>query len=118
MAKKSEIQLPTLIAGVLTALVIVIMQVFYFQTAGHPIKKEINTDQQQEEHSGDEAYISLPSSTLPSAAVHVELQQESFYLFEILFNDEQVEEKDCSISTLPGKLFQTLFRVIISPNAP
>lgn len=118
MAKKAHIQTTTIITGVLTALIIVVSQLFYFETA-HTCKKEIKTEQQQDDQSqsGDEAYITLPSSTLPSST-HVEFNQEAFCLFEILFEEENTEEHDFNVSLPLSKFFQTLFGAIISPNAP
>jgi hypothetical protein len=117
MTGKARIRTTTLIAGILTALVIVVSQLFYFETA-HVAKKEIKTEQQQQDdQSGDEAYITLPSSTLPSST-HVEFGQEIFYLFDILFEEEKIEEHDFNVSLPLSKFFQTLFGTIISPNAP
>lgn len=118
MAKKAHIQTTTIITGVLTALIIVVSQLFYFEQA-HTCKKEIKTEQQQSDQSqsDDGAYITLPSSTLPSST-HVEFNQEAFCLFEILFEEEKTEEHDFNVSLPLSKFFQTLFGAIISPNAP
>lgn len=116
MAKKAHVQTTTLAAGILTALIIVVSQLFYFETA-HACKKEIKTEQQQGDQSGDDAYITLPSSTLPSST-HVQFNQEAFCLFEILFEEENTEERDFNVSLPLSKFFQTLFGAIISPNAP
>lgn len=118
MAKKAHIQTTTLVAGVLTALIIVVSQLFYFEQA-HTCKKEIKTEQQQgdQSQSDDGTYITLPSSTLPSST-HVEFNQEAFCLFEILFEEEKTEEHDFNVSLPLSKFFQTLFGAIISPNAP
>ncbi|MFD1002239.1 hypothetical protein ACFQ21_23140 [Ohtaekwangia kribbensis] len=118
MAQKEHIQTTTIITGVLTALIIVVSQLFYFEQA-HTCKKEIKTEQQQgdQSQSDDGAYITLPSSTLPSST-HVEFNQEAFCLFEILFEEEKTEEHDFNVSLPLNKFFQTLFGAIISPNAP
>lgn len=118
MAKKAHIQTTTIITGVLTALIIVVSQLFYFEQA-HTCKKEIKAEQQQSDQSqsDDGAYITLPSSTLPSST-HVEFNQEAFCLFEILFEEEKTEEHDFNVSLPLSKFFQTLFGAIISPNAP
>lgn len=123
MTGKARIQTGTLVAGILTALVIVISQLFYFEAHHYTSKKEVKTEQQQGDHqsdqdqSGDGAYITLPSSTLPSST-HVEFNQETFCLFEILFEEEKTEEHDFNVSLPLSKFFQTLFGAIISPNAP
>jgi len=115
MKRKSKIRLGTLIAGILTALVVVISQLFYFQTTAHS-KKEVKTEQQQSEDSGDEAYITLPSSTLPSS-VHIELEQ-SFCLLVIFSEEEEVEDQTINFTPPVSQFFQTLLGAIISPNAP
>ena len=115
MTRKSKIRLGTLIAGILTALVVVISQLFYFQTAAHA-KKEVKTEQQQSEDSGDEAYITLPSSTLPSS-VHIELDQ-CFCLLEIFSEEEEDEDHTINFTPPVSQFFQILLGAIISPNAP
>ncbi|HEY3403524.1 MAG TPA: hypothetical protein VGK59_09070 [Ohtaekwangia sp.] len=116
MTKKATIQTWTLVTGMATALVIVISQLFYF-SAPQYTKTEVKTEQQQNQ-SEDASVISLPSSTLPSSATHVEFQQESFCLFEILFEEDEATETAFDLKLPVSKLFQTLFQSIISPNAP
>lgn len=117
MAAKREIRLGTLIVGILTALMIIVSQMFYFETA-IPSKKEVKTDQQDDQSSDSETYFTLPSSTLPSSSTQVEFQQQSFCLFEIIFPQREVLQHDFSISLPLGKFFQALLHTIISPNAP
>jgi len=118
MTRKARIQTGTIIAGIFTALVIVVSQLFYFEAHHHTAKKEVKTEHQQHnDQSSDGAFITLPSSTLPSST-HVEFNQEIFCLFEILFEEEKTEEHDFSVSLPLSRFFQTLFEDIISPNAP
>ena len=119
MAAKREIRTITLVTGLITALAIVVSQFFYFEKP-EPSKKEVKTEQQQDQSSDNQSdvYITLPSSTLPSSTTHPEFQQQSFCLFEIIFPEKEVEQHDFSVSIPLGKFFQTLFRTIISPNAP
>lgn len=115
MTKKATIRTWTLLTGLGTVLIIVISQLFYFAAPQH-IKTDVKTEQSQS--SDDGAVISLPSSTLPSSTCQVEFQQESFCLFEIRFEEEVVAEVVSDFKLPLGKLFQTLFEAIISPNAP
>lgn len=115
-----KIRIGMIFFGVFTALIIVFSQLFYFQGASF-CKKEINTEQAPEKDtssSGEESYISLPQGSLPSASTQVELNQESVCILEINFKEKTEEYLSTSVATLTGKFFQTLFRAIISPNAP
>jgi len=117
MAKKATIRTWTLITGLATALVIIVSQLFYFAAPQHT-KKDVQTEQQQNQSDDAGSFITLPSSTLPSTTTHVEFQQESFCLFEILFEEGEVTETAFDFKLPVGKLFLTLFQTIISPNAP
>ena len=105
-----------MITGSVLALVIVCIQFFHFN---QPLSKgEIKTEQQESSPATEEgAVISLASFSIPSP-VNVTINLDAYCLFEILF--EQSTEKDTSAEAplRPEKLFITLFRVIISPNAP
>jgi hypothetical protein len=106
----------TLFFGVITALVVVISQLFWFQGAGF-LKGKAATEQTAKAEEQGEAHISLPSSSLPSNH-SVELQQEFSFLHEIFTEEETTTEVASTVSTAVGKFFETLFRVIIAPNAP
>lgn len=97
------------------AVVIIVSQLFYFEGPRQE-KSDIQTEQQSQ--STDESYvISLPTSILPSY-LHVEFQQASVCLFEILFETTAVKEAAFDFKLPTGKFFRTLFQSIISPNAP
>jgi hypothetical protein len=116
MKRKPGIRLGTLVIGVITALAIVISQFCNLQEADQTkVKKETKTEQ-QETQSGDEAYLTV-STSLPSSS-HVEIQQETFFLFEILLEDEKTAEHHVAFGRPINQFFQTLFGAIISPNAP
>jgi hypothetical protein len=119
MAAKREVRSISLITGIITALAIVVSQFFYFEKPDS-LEKKASTGQQQDQSSDNhtDAYITLPSSTLPSSTTHPEFQQQSFCLFEIIFPEKEVEQHDFSVSIPLGKFFETLFTTIISPNAP
>lgn len=114
--RNHKIRIGTLLVGILTALAIVISQLFYFEVAGQT-KAEVKTEQQEDQSdAGDEAYITLPSSTLPSS-FHIELDQ-SFCLLEILCEEEEDAEQPRPFSLSITSFFQNLFGATISPNAP
>jgi hypothetical protein len=105
-----------MIAGIVTALVIVFSQLFFFQVSNYN-KKDVKTEKQQEQQS-DESYISLPSVSQPSSSLLVEGIQKSACLFEIVFEENEEEPEPSDVPLSLSKFFHTLFRVIISPNAP
>ena len=106
----------TIAFGVFTALVVVFSQLFFFEvSAVH--KKEVKTEKQEEKQGSDASYITLPSSSLPSTASAAPFY-DSFCLLEILFESEKEAEPAANSTLSPEKLFFTLFRFIISPNAP
>jgi len=117
--KKSGIQRITMVLGVFTALVIVFSQFFIFQGAGNT-KKLAKTENHEKQKAGakEKACISLPSFS-QSISAHAEVNQKSsLFLFDILFGDINDEDDTIEIPVSSGKLFQTLFTVFISPNAP
>lgn len=104
-----------LLAGI-TVLVIVFSPVVHYKTS-LPVKKTELAEKQQEKPA-DETQISLPTFSLPSP-LQIQVNLESYCLFEIFFPDTGLKETAFpETRLLPQKLFQTLFRVIISPNAP
>jgi hypothetical protein len=105
----------TLLTGVATAALVVFSQLFYFQAANYCQKK---ADIQHHDKKTDAAknYISIPSSTISSTS-HIEIHQDLSFVLELLFDREPVEET-FTISFPVDRFFQTLFRFIISPNAP
>lgn len=121
---KYKIRIGTVIFGVFTAMVIIFGQLFYFQAAAHA-KKEVKNEVRQETQNGDQqadddnqAFISQPAGSLPAASAQVEINHESFCIQEILFEDVDIDYPQDRIPLYIGKLFHTLFRTLISPNAP
>jgi hypothetical protein len=114
--RRQKIQSLSVFTGSLLALAIVCSQLFNFNINSSPSKKEVKTEQESG-HQSEQALISLPSFSLPTP-VHVQTSFYSYCLFEIVF------EKKCDIAALPEApscpttFLTTLFRVIISPNAP
>lgn len=106
----------TLLAGIATAVVIIFSQLFYFQAANY-CQEKVDTEQQAHKKDGTESYISIPSSSISSTS-HIEITQDLSFVLEILFEGESKEEEVTRISLPVDRFFQTLFRFIISPNAP
>lgn len=106
----------TLLAGIATAAVIIFSQLFYFQAANY-CQEKAETEQQDQKKDGPETHISIPSSTISSSS-HIEITQDLSFVLEILFERESKEEEVTRISLPVNRFFQTLFRFIISPNAP
>jgi hypothetical protein len=95
-------------------LVVVIGCSQFLGTQSQPESKSLKTEQKSD--ADHVSYISLPSFSLPSP-VHVQINLDFHCLFEILF--ESREKRDLSVEVPSfGQFFVTLFRVIISPNAP
>ena len=106
----------TLLAGITTAGVIIFSQLFYFQAANY-CQEKAETEQQDQKKDGTETHISIPSSSISSSS-HIELSHELSFIVEALFQSESKEEEVTRITVPVNRFFQTLFRFIISPNAP
>jgi hypothetical protein len=108
-----------MVMGIITALVVVFSQVFYFQPTDYS-KKETKSEQQKKQEKSSEnnhSYISLPSIS-QSSSTHVEVDHESSFLLDILFEGKEKETRSAEVPIAFGRFFHTLFRAIISPNAP
>jgi hypothetical protein len=115
--RKQKLQSLSIFTGSLLALAIVCSQLFNFNT-NISSKKEVKTEQQENNsHSSEEALISLPSFSLPTP-VHVQSNLDSYCLFEILFEKHNETVAPSQAPSYPTKFLITLFRAIISPNAP
>jgi hypothetical protein len=101
----------SIIAGVLLAVVVVCFNVL---SCGALDKKEsIKTEQSSEQ---SDAVFTTPTLSPPSV-FHVNLTLDIFCLFDVK-SETSVEPGQTRASIEPPKLLLTLFRVIISPNAP
>jgi hypothetical protein len=106
----------TLLAGIATAAVIIFSQLFYFQAATY-CQEKVDTEQNDQKAGATESYISIPSSTISSTS-NIVINQDLNFVLEILFEREPDEESNTVVSLSVNRFFQTLFRFIISPNAP
>jgi hypothetical protein len=114
--KKQKIQSLSMAIGSMLVIAIVCSQFFHASTYTIS-KKEVKTEQQKTDRTADDTFVSLPSFSLP-APVHVQLNLQAHCLFEIFNEDQQPDNFFPESASCPQKLFSTLFRVIISPNAP
>lgn len=114
--RKKRFHTFTIILGSILALAIVFSQ---FITPECVASNEKVKTEQTDRNAGDETghYISLPSFSLP-APVHVQVNLNPYCLFEIHF-EENIDENHVEDNLLfSDRFFVTMFRVIISPNAP
>jgi len=119
--RKNAVQLFTMITGIVTALVIVFSQFFYFQHADGSKKQADNhttEKHEKQDNAQKKAIISLPSFSQQTSA-HADVNPKaSMYLFDIVFGERNDQERSPEVPISVGKFFETLFRVFISPNAP
>lgn len=123
MKKSGKYRLFTLLAGTLTAAVIVFTQLFYFQAATYCQEKAQTQQKEKEspvkdgkEASSQQAYISIPSNTITSISA-IELSDGLSFVQEIL-GEPQENEPAAETPALANRFFYTLFRFIIASNAP
>lgn len=114
--RKERLHTFTLIVGSTLALAIAFSQFLRPDLSSSTHK--VNTEQTENESPNEtESFISLPSFSLP-APVHVQVSLNPYCLFEIFF-EEDIDENHKEEDLLhPDRFFETMFRVIISPNAP
>ncbi len=116
MKSLGKYRILTLLAGLATAFVIIFSQLFYFQAATY-CQNKAETDQHDQKTTDNESHISIPSSTISSVS-HIEINQELSFVLEILFADKNNTHSTTEVIPSVSRLFQTLFRFIIAPNAP
>lgn len=113
---KRNLRYITIIFGCLLAAVIVCSQVY---SAGSKIV--VSTEQSSDDSSttdeSQKASFSMATFSLP-APVSVQINLDPHCLFEIVFENVKEEAPHMSLPSVDEKLMVTLFRVIISPNAP
>ncbi len=113
--KKEKLHTASVIMGTILALTIAFSQYLIPDRVSAPEKAKT----EQTDNTGDEkgSFISLPTFSRP-APISVQVNLDAYCLFEIFFEedvDENYVEEDVSYT---DRFFQTMFRVIISPNAP
>jgi hypothetical protein len=114
MKKQKQIWITAL--GCLLAAAMIAAQLFVFSPTFEN-EKQIEATEQSSDNETTQT-IAIASFSIPSP-IHVEIKLDSHVLFEILFEDKQEQPSAISETLVSGhKLLVTLFRVIISPNAP
>ena len=114
---KRNLRYITIFFGCLLAVVIVCSQVYSANA-----RIVVSTEQSSDDNSAttdesDKASLSMATFSLP-APVSVQINLDPHCLFEIVFEHVKEEVPHMSLPSVDEKLMVTLFRVIISPNAP
>lgn len=78
-------------------------------------EKKAKTEQEKEQSDSAQTYLSIATTSLPSSTV--QLHHDLSFVVEFLFEHDLHVEGPAILPDF-NKLFNTLFRVIISPNAP
>ena len=114
--KKERLHISTLIIGSILAVAIAFSD--FLAIDSPPSSEKAKTEQTTnlpDEETG--SFISLPSFSLP-APVHLQSNLNPYCLFEIFHEEDIDENQDTGNPLSPHRFFETMFRVIISPNAP
>ncbi len=114
--KREKLHTASVIMGTILALTIAFSQYLRPECNASSAEKA-KTEQAGNTSDEKGSFISLPTFSIP-APISVQVNLDAYCLFEILFGedvDENYVEEDVSYS---DRFFQTMFRVIISPNAP
>jgi hypothetical protein len=115
--KKEKIHTLTMLIGLLLAIAVVCTNVFdpkHTKREGSEVDKTEKTD---DKSSHEISFLSAPTLTPPSTFL-VQLNLETYCLFEVITETKVEEDVESNFSLLPRRFLLTLFRVIISPNAP
>ena len=106
----------SIIVGSILALAITFSQ--YLTPECLTSTEKVTTEQTDTSSSEEKAaFISLPSFSIP-APVNVQANLSPYCLFEILLEEDIDENHIEDDESYADRFFQTMFRVIISPNAP
>jgi hypothetical protein len=108
-------RIATLIFGLATALVLVLSPLFCFQP--YPHKAQVKTEQQEEKQAEKLAtVISLPAPQ--TQQVSSQTASDFALIEEIIQQTKTKTERVKNTLVTTGKFFNTVFRFLISPNAP
>lgn len=114
--RKEKLHILTMIAGLILAASIVFTNVFVLReskiSASDPTTEKDQQDSPKDLSFTDALTISLPTSS------HVQLNLETYCLFQIIAMDDEEEVFISEFSFHPRRFLSTLLTVIISPNAP
>jgi hypothetical protein len=110
--KKKDIHFTTIIAGILVMVSIVCSNVLLL--SGETKQATVKTEKTDENKV---QFISTPAGTVPTTFT-VELNNEIYCLFEVCSGIFKSEASEPESEFQPQRYLLTLFRFIISPNAP
>lgn len=113
--RKEKVHKVSLIVGSILALTIAFSQ--YLMPRCLSSVEKVKSEQTDKSTGEEGSFISLPTFSLP-VPVSVQANLDAYCLFEIFFEediDEDYVEEEVSYA---DRFFETMFRVIISPNAP
>ncbi len=106
-----------MIFGSLTAAMVVVTQLFFFEGPRDTHDSGVKTEKTSDESSGEKVFFSAPQPSVLSS-FNAGLSHEAVFLFEILLDGREHKAWSPEVPVSLGKYFLTLFRTIISPNAP
>jgi hypothetical protein len=114
--KKERVHTASIILGSILALAIAFSQ--YLSPVAVASAEKVKTEH-SDKTAGEEdsSFISLPTFSIP-APVNVQANLDAYCLFEIFFEEDIDEEHAEDDDSYAYRFFQTMFQVIISPNAP
>lgn len=113
--KRERLHISTLIIGSVLAFAIAFSQFITPQISEDEEGKTEQTQKTPEKDAG--SCISLASFSLP-APLNLQANLNPYCLFEIILEEDIDEVNEDEDLLHPDRFFQTMFRVIISPNAP
>lgn len=111
MEKKSLYRFVMLVVGLLAACVILLSQSYYKEEEQSRVKQE-----QSDTKKEAQTVVSAPSDLLPSGSVQV--VENTPFQFSDRSTSQPVKNFFKEIRSVFSSFFKTLFRTIISPNAP
>ena len=111
--RKKDIRVATIIAGFLVMVSIVCSNVLMISSR----TKDVSAKTEKTTDDSTVQFVSTPAGTVPTT-FSVELNNEVYCLFEVCSGFSKPEASEPEAKTQPLRYLLTLFRVIISPNAP
>lgn len=112
--KQEKFRALTIVAGVLLSVAVLCSNIFHISDSVKAAKTA-STEKAKEEKEA--AFFTAPTIT-PPAASNVQLDVPAICLFEIICEDDSPEVFDDEDVCRTQRYLTTLFRFIISPNAP
>lgn len=113
--RKNLIYRPLMVfTGILAVAVILLSQSVYKQTQTGQEKAKTEQTSDQDKHP---TFVSAPTEAVTSSPIAEVNEQVPSLLEEFVMNDREEQSFEL-LSPLLGRYIKTLFRVIISPNAP